>query len=102
MFLRNSLKSPDKLPKNHLKKSPKVIFFLILQDERIALMLQNEEFMAELRRDTEFMTALEMEQERAASFAESSRQTGSSGLKTGKGATGKKMHSVENTEIYSH
>ena len=55
-------------------------------------MLQNEEFMAELRRDTEFMTALEMEQERAASFAESSRQAGSSGLKTGsgKGATGEK------------
>ena len=62
----------------------------MLQDERIALMLQNEEFMAELRRDTEFMTALEMEQERAASFAESSRQTGSSGIKTGKGSTGEK------------
>ena len=65
------------------------IIWLIMQfslkDERIALMLQNEEFMAELRRDTEFMTALEMEQERAASFAESSRQAGSSGLKTGSG-----------------
>ena len=53
-------------------------------------MLQNEEFMAELRRDTEFMTALEMEQERAASFAESRQAGGSSGLKTGKGATGEK------------
>jgi len=36
-----------------------------LEDERIALMLQNEEFMAELQRDSEFMSALEMEQERA-------------------------------------
>jgi len=36
-----------------------------LEDERIALMLQNEEFMAELRRDHEFMSALEMEDERA-------------------------------------
>ena len=34
----------------------------VLEDERIALMLQNEEFMAELRRDTEFMSALDMEQ----------------------------------------
>ena len=33
-----------------------------LEDERIALMLQNEEFMAELQRDSEFMSALEMEQ----------------------------------------
>ena len=73
-----------------MTKSTNVIFFLILQDERIALMLQNEEFMAELRRDTEFMTALEMEQERAASFAESRQAGGSSGLKTGKGATGEK------------
>lgn len=36
-----------------------------LEDERIALMLQNEEFVAELQRDSEFMSALEMEQERA-------------------------------------
>jgi hypothetical protein len=36
-----------------------------LEDERVALFLQNEEFMAELRRDTDFMSALEMEQERA-------------------------------------
>ena len=36
-----------------------------LEDERIALMLQNEEFMAELQKDSEFMSALEMEQERA-------------------------------------
>ena len=34
-----------------------------LEDERIALMLQNEEFMSELRRDHEFMSALEMEQQ---------------------------------------
>ena len=72
----------------------------MLQDERIALMLQNEEFMAELRRDTEFMTALEMEQERAASFAESSRQTGSSGLKTGKGATGKNYGNLLSPKKY--
>ncbi len=39
-----------------------------LEDERIALMLQNEEFMAELRRDTDFMSALEMEQERAGAY----------------------------------
>lgn len=32
-----------------------------LEDERIALMLQNEEFMAELQRDSEFMSALENE-----------------------------------------
>jgi len=36
-----------------------------LEDERIALMLQNEEFMAELQKDSEFMSALEMEEERA-------------------------------------
>lgn len=36
-----------------------------LEDERIALMLQNEEFMAELQGDSEFMSSLEMEQERA-------------------------------------
>lgn len=36
-----------------------------LEDERVALMLQNEEFMSELRRDQEFMCALEMEGGRA-------------------------------------
>merc|ERR1719219_2064762 len=39
-----------------------------LEDERIALMLQNEEFMAELQKDSEFMSALEMEQERSAFY----------------------------------
>ena len=39
--------------------------FQYLEDERIALMLQNEEFMAELQKDSEFMSALEMEEERA-------------------------------------
>ena len=34
-----------------------------LEDERIALMLQNEEFMAELRRDHEFMSALEEDEQ---------------------------------------
>lgn len=35
-----------------------------LEDERVALMLQNEEFMAELRGDDEFMSALERESSR--------------------------------------
>ena len=40
-----------------------------LEDERVALMLQNEEFMAELRRDHEFMSALAMDDHPAASPA---------------------------------
>ena len=35
----------------------------MLEDERIALMLQNEEFMAELRGDREFMSALQQDHE---------------------------------------
>ena len=58
-----------------------------LEDERIALMLQNEEFMAELRRDTEFMTALEMEQERATLTESSSSKNVNPSGKTSKGST---------------
>ena len=57
-----------------------------LEDERIALMLQNEEFMAELRRDTEFMTALEMEQERATLTESSSSKNVYPSGKTSKGS----------------
>ena len=46
-----------------------------LEDERIALMLQNEEFMAELQKDSEFMSALEMEQERSAFYDQQQLQS---------------------------
>lgn len=45
-----------------------------LEDERIALMLQNEEFMAELRRDHEFMSALENEAEVRSSWPQAADQ----------------------------
>lgn len=45
-----------------------------LEDERIALMLQNEEFMAELQGDSEFMSSLEMEQERSAFYQHQAEQ----------------------------
>ena len=59
-----------------------------LEDERIALMLQNEEFMAELQRDSDFMNALEMEQDRAYHFKAA---TGSKAL----GSKNKMMDSDE-------
>eukprot|EP00096_Caligus_rogercresseyi_P005577 TRINITY_DN2144_c0_g1_i1.p1 TRINITY_DN2144_c0_g1~~TRINITY_DN2144_c0_g1_i1.p1 ORF type:complete len:289 (-),score=119.25 TRINITY_DN2144_c0_g1_i1:838-1704(-) len=49
-----------------------------LEDERVALMLQNEEFMAELRRDQEFISALESESQVSGSVREAPPQGASS------------------------
>lgn len=73
-----------------------------LEDERIALMLQNEEFMAELRRDTDFMTALEMEHERAnlAATESSKLHTSGSGGAEGAGASGGKAKGMLDDELF--
>ena len=71
-----------------------------LEDERIALMLQNEEFMAELRRDTDFMTALEQEHERANLAAtESSKLHMGSGAEGGGAASGGKAKGMLDDEF---
>ena len=71
-----------------------------LEDERIALMLQNEEFMAELRRDTDFMTALEQEHERANLAAtESSKLHMGSGAEGGCAASGGKAKGMLDDEF---
>ncbi|XP_040573594.2 CUE domain-containing protein 1-like [Lepeophtheirus salmonis] len=55
-----------------------------LEDERVALMLQNEEFMAELRRDHEFISALENENASPATLTSSSTNSYSLSPKTSK------------------
>ena len=65
-------------------------------------MLQNEEFMAELRRDTDFMTALEMEHERAnlAATESSKLHTSGSGGAEGAGASGGKAKGMLDDELF--
>jgi hypothetical protein len=61
-----------------------------LEDERLALMMQNEEFMAELRGDREFMTALQQEQaEAAVSVTDGSSGGGAAGGGGGGGGGGR-------------
>jgi len=50
-----------------------------LEDERVALMLQNEEFMAELRSDTDFMAALQLEHDEVAVRSQSTVDGASGG-----------------------